>query len=254
MLYIAKKARTSAAWTLRNIAQALVRATRFWSKKIPEFQELEWTMLDVGHFQALLTHGLKSPTGVGGNDFAIVRELYAWGCHAAQLSDFNTELSLQLKAIRAPGNLKGQKVLSRDPEDGDFTTDEIELLDRAITEGKGNLKGLVIAQLFHELGIRPIQVLRTRWAGLKCHEANIVEHGVPKVLRRYTLTIPRAKEQGEARVEEKRPISTLLGTRLQSLKPSLVTDETPLLWWLDEMTSSSELGAEVQSWVSTRSN
>lgn len=247
--YVVKKARTSAALTLRNIAQSLRRATRFWSRKLPLPQQVDWSMLDEGDFQALLTHGLQSPTGVAGNDFAAVRALYAWGCHVARLRDFSPELTLQLKAISAPGNLKGRKVLNMDPEDGPFTTDEVELIDDAINEWKGGLNSAVIVQLFQELGIRPIQALRTRWSGLKCYEVNIVENGVPRTLCRYTLDIPRAKERGEERVEETRPISTRLGTRLRAHKPVQMTNETPLFWWLGEMASTLDVDAIVQAWI-----
>lgn len=249
MLYVVKKARTSSTCYLHQIFVSIKRATTFWFARLPEPHKLNWDDLDIGEFQALLSHGLKSPTSISGADANTLRALYAWGCYAARLGDFNPALSLQLKGMRFPGTLKGQPVLRMDPENGDFITDEIEILDHAIDEGKGDLRGLTTTQLFHELGLRPIQVLRTRWVGLKCYEAKVVEKGSSRVLHRYTLAIPRAKEQSGLRVEETRPISNLLGSRLQLLKPPNFTEETPLLWWLDEMTSSSELASEVRSWA-----
>jgi integrase len=245
--FIAKKAKTSAAWSLRNITQATSRASKHWRENADVLAD--WASLNVAHFQSLLSYGLQSPQGVGGNDFAHVRALYAWGSHGARLPDFDPTLALQLKGIKAPGNLKGQKVLSTDPEEGDFSPEEIELLDNAIKEGKGELRGLVIVQLLQELGLRPIQLLRIRWSGLRRFEANVIEAGAPRILTRYTLEIPRAKERGEYRVEETRPISNLLGGRFESLRPVIAQETTSLLWWLDPDTSSLDLGGLVQEWV-----
>lgn len=245
--FVVKKAATSAAWSLRNIVQAVCRAARYWRDTVGGVSD--WASIDVSMFQSLLSHGLKSPQGVGGNDFAHLRSLYAWGCHVARLADFDSSIALQLKGIKAPGNLKGRKVLSADPEEGDFSPEEVELLDRALKAGLGSPEDLVVTQLFQELGIRPIQVLRTRWSGLRRFEVNVVEAGQSRKLVRYTLDIPRAKERGEYRVEETRPISTLLGDRLEQLKPTALDDITPLCWWLDPDTSSHDLGHLVQGWV-----
>jgi len=246
--FVVWKATTSAAWSLRNIVQALLRAARHWAET--NATTVDWSQIDLPKCQSLLSHGLESSKGVGGNDFAHVRALYAWGSHAARLDDFDPALALQLKGIKAPGNQKGQKVLSTDVEEGDFSPEEIELLDSAIKEGRGELKGLVVVQLLQELGLRPIQVLRTRRTGLRRFEVAVVDGtGVPRKLTRYTLDIPRAKERGEFRVEETRPISALLGGRLDLLAPSDAVDETPLCWWLDFDTSSHDLGRLVQGWV-----
>lgn len=246
--FVAKKAATYAAWSLANIAFAISRAVRFWHEQAPN-SVVEWQRLGISEFQSLLSKGLESPQGVGGNDFAHMRAIYAWGCHVARLSDFNPDLAIQLKAIRAPGNTKGAKVLSGDPEDGAFSPEEVELLDQALKEGNGDPGALIITQLFQELGLRPIQVLRTRWSGLRRFEANVVEAGQPRTLARYTLDIPRAKERGEYRVEEVRPISTLLGRRLESVAPAAPTETSPLCWWLDADASSATVAEFVQAWV-----
>ncbi len=247
-LFVAKKAATSAAWSLRNIVQAVARSVRHWSTGSRK-DIVNWSDLRISDFQAVLSLGLQSPQGVGGNDFAHVRAIYAWGAHVARLTDFDPELSLQLKGIKAPGNMKGRKVLSSDPEQGNFTPEEVELLDQALKRGSGDPKGGIIVQLFQELGLRPIQVLRTRWSGLHRFEVNVVEAGQTRALVRYVLSIPRAKERGEHRVEEVRPISTLLGDRLEKLKPSMHDETTPLCWWLDADSSSSDLRNLSQGWV-----
>jgi integrase len=246
--FVAKKATTYASWSLANIAFATSRAVRFWREQAPDAL-VDWRRLGVSDFQSLLSKGLESPQGVGGNDFAHMRAIYAWGCHVARLRDFDPELSLQLKAIKAPGNIKGGKVLSGDAEDGPFSPEEVELLDQALKEGKGDPGALIITLLFQELGLRPIQVLRTRWSGLRRFEANVVEDGQPRKLVRYTLDIPRAKERGEYRVEEVRPISALLGQRLEALAPAAPTDTSPLCWWLDADASSATVSDLVQRWV-----
>lgn len=246
--FIAKKATTYATWSLANIAFAVSRAVRFWSARSNEGL-IDWSVLRVSDFQALLSHGLESPAGVGGNDFTHIRAIYAWGCHVARLSDFDPSIALQLKGIKAPGNLKGRKVLSTNPEEGDFSPEEVELLDRAIKNGLGDPRDLVIVQLFQELGLRPIQVLRTRWSGLHRFEAKVVEAGQARTLLRYTLDIPRAKERREYRIEETRPISTLLGDRLKQLEPAVRDETTPLCCWLDRDTSSLDVGQLVQNWV-----
>lgn len=245
--FVAWKATTSAAWSLRNIVQALARAARHWAGT--SSTPVDWALINLAQCQSLLSHGLENPQGVGGNDFAHVRALYFWGCHVARLKDFSPEIALQLKSIKAPGNIKGGRVLSGDPEDGAFSPEEVELLDLALKDGAGDPKALVLTQLFQELGVRPIQVLRTRWSGLRRFEANVVEEGQPRKLVRYTLDIPRAKERGEYRVEEVRPISTLLGQRLEALAPAAPTDTSPLCWWLDADTSSGAVGDLVQGWV-----
>jgi integrase len=247
-LFVARKARVSATHSLKNIAQALGRAARFWRDRKSD-AKVDWGRLDLAACQALLTHGLRSPTGVGGNDFAHVRALYEWGCHFARLKDFNPLVAMDLRSIRAPGNLKGQRVLSGDPETGPFSPEEVELLDQAIRAGTGDSRSVVLVQIFQELGLRPIQVLRTRWSGLRKYEARTVDAGQPRVMTRYTLSIPRAKERGENRIEEVRPISRLLGDRLEELKPHATGAETALLWWLHPDTSSEDARYLVQAWV-----
>lgn len=245
--FVVKKAATSAAWSLRNIVQAVSRAARYWRDTVGGLND--WSSTDVKKLQLLLSHGLNSPQGVGGNDFAHIRAIYTWGCHVARLIDFDPSIALQLKGIKAPGNQKGRKVLSTNPEEGDFSPEEVELLDRALKDGLGDPRDLVIVQLFQELGLRPIQVLRTRWSGLHRFEANVIEAGQARTLLRYTLDIPRAKERGEYRIEETRPISTLLGDRLEQIKPAVRDEETPLCCWLDRDTSSLDVGHLVQNWV-----
>lgn len=245
-LFLVKKARTSAPVSLRNIANTINRSVRFWHSV--HKRAVSWEALRPSEFQSLLTFGMQR-TGVAGNDFSIMRAIYNWGCHVARLEDFDASVAIQIKGIRASGNLKGRKVLSTNPEEGDFSPEEVELLDRALKIGPGDPQSLVIVQLFLELGLRPIQVLRTRRSGLHRFEAKVVEAGQSRKLVRYVLDIPRAKERGEYRIEETRPISTLLGDRLWGLTPAVHEVTAPLFCWLHQDTSSDDVNHLVQSWV-----
>ena len=246
--FVAARARTLAAKSLVNIASALSRAARYWFQSEDQ-SRISWHRITLAQFQALLTHGMKSPGAVGGNDFIHMRVLYHWGCHVAALPDFSSDIAMALQGIRAPGNLKGQKVLGSDPTGGPFIPEEVTLIYEAIKAGEGDPKDLVIAQLFEELGLRPIQVLRSRWSGLKRYEVKVVEAGLPRELVRYTLDIPRAKVRGEYRVERTRPISTLLGDRLTALRPATVGETTPLLSWLSDETTSKDIALIAQRWA-----
>jgi hypothetical protein len=50
-------------------------------------------------FRAFLEHGLSTPSK--GNDFARLREMYFWGIFGVQLPEFDPDLALVLKTIRA---------------------------------------------------------------------------------------------------------------------------------------------------------
>ncbi|MCD9087710.1 hypothetical protein [Stenotrophomonas sp. SY1] len=63
-LFIVKKAATSAAWSLRNIVQAVVRAVRYWRAGLKN-THIDWSELTVADFQAILSHGLDSPKRCG---------------------------------------------------------------------------------------------------------------------------------------------------------------------------------------------
>lgn len=245
--YIANKARTSAMGTLVNIALGLNRAVRFWHAQ-GNVVPVAWFDITEARFQALLSHGV-SATPLRGTDANIARALYVWGAHIVQLPDFDPQIAFALKGIRIPGALKGQKVMSGDPEEGPFVSEEVLLVDQAIKDGKGEPHDLVIVQLLVELGLRPIQMLRARAFGLKRYEANSLESGIPQLLIRYTLEIPRAKGRGEYRVEETRPISTLLASRLQALMPPGGDKDTRLFWWMDEYAVADNIARVIVRWV-----
>jgi len=86
-------------------------------------------------FRAFLEHGLK--TASKGNDFARLREMYTWGAFGVQLPEFDPDLALALKAIRAQGNIKGAAVRFRDPLKGPLDQDEQRIVVRAIAAGAG---------------------------------------------------------------------------------------------------------------------
>jgi integrase len=97
-----------------------------------------------------------------------------------------------LKQLRIQGNLKGEAVLTMDPDHGPFTDIEIQSiqagLDRALSDGQISLESYLIAYLYMLLGQRSVQ-----YAGLK-----VCDVGVGRSLdgtHVYTLRIPRAKQR-----------------------------------------------------------
>lgn len=97
-----------------------------------------------------------------------------------------------LKQLRIQGNLKGEAVLTMDPEHGPFTDIEVQSiqagLDRALPDGQISLESYLLAYLYMLLGQRSVQ-----YAGLKVCDVGVSrsKDGVPV----YTLRIPRAKQR-----------------------------------------------------------
>lgn len=246
--FIAWKAITSKAHTLANYTQSLTRAVRYWARG----QRLSpsWFDLQVADFQGFLSDGLASGVDHVGIDFSIARELYRWACFVEEIAGFNPRVALALKRIRAPGNPKGQRVILMDPELGPLIPEELQLVNDAIKSGIGPLKQVVLAQFFAELGARPIQLLRCKRSGLKRFDAKVVEAGQPKTLVRYTINVPKAKDRSEHRKETVRPVSTLLGQRLEELQPvERGASDAALFWWLGSEATGFEVAAELQAWA-----
>jgi integrase len=99
-----------------------------------------------------------------------------------------------LKQFRVEGNIKGEAVLTMDPEHGPFTDIEIQSiqagLDRQLSDGQISLENYLLVYLYMLLGQRSIQ-----YAGLKVCDVgvNLSKEGVPV----YTLRIPRAKQRAQ---------------------------------------------------------
>lgn len=99
-----------------------------------------------------------------------------------------------LKQLRIQGNLKGEAVLTMDPEHGPFTDIEIQSiqarLDRSLSDGQISLESYLIVYLYMLLGQRSVQ-----YAALKVCDVSVIrsKDGTPV----YTLRIPRAKQRAQ---------------------------------------------------------
>lgn len=99
-----------------------------------------------------------------------------------------------LKQLRIQGNLKGEAVLTMDPEHGPFTDIEVQSiqagLDKSLSDDQINLESYLIVYLYMLLGQRSVQ-----YAALK-----VCDVGVSRTREGasvYTLRIPRAKQRGQ---------------------------------------------------------
>lgn len=97
-----------------------------------------------------------------------------------------------LKQLRIPGNLKGEAVLTMDPEDGPFTDIEVQsihvALDRAMADGQIGLENYLLVTLYMLLGQRSVQ-----YAALKVCDVGVGRSGDGAPI--YTLRVPRAKQR-----------------------------------------------------------
>ena len=97
-----------------------------------------------------------------------------------------------LKQVRIPGNLKGEAVLTMDPEHGPFSDIEVQsiqsALDKALSDGEIDLGNYLLTDLYLLLGQRSVQ-----YAALKVRDVGVSrsKEGVPT----YTLSVPRAKQR-----------------------------------------------------------
>ncbi|OYY94622.1 MAG: integrase [Hydrogenophilales bacterium 28-61-23] len=114
--------------------------------------------------------------------------------HALGYPGVTDDAEVLLRNLRVGGNLKGEAVLTMDPEQGPFT--DIELLalqaalDRAFAEGELNVDHYLLAYLYMLLGQRSIQ-----YAALKVRDVAVsrAKDGTPV----YSLRVPRAKQRNQ---------------------------------------------------------
>jgi len=105
--YLSSKMRYSKGSSIRNDFIALGRLLKWAGANTPRdsFTEFKWEMLRERDFRLFLESGLQ--TSSRGNDFAHVRDFYAWCCFVAEADGFEPQLALSLKNVRAQGNVKG---------------------------------------------------------------------------------------------------------------------------------------------------
>ena len=97
-----------------------------------------------------------------------------------------------LKLLRIRGNLKGEAVLTMDPNHGPFSDIEVQsiqqALDKALTNGLLSLEYYLLVYLYMLLGQRSVQ-----YAALKLRDVGVSRSKDGSVV--YTLRIPRAKQR-----------------------------------------------------------
>lgn len=230
-LYIAHRLTFSKGMTVRNDSIMFRRFLRWFAADAQHAGRpvvFEWGVITEGVFRAYLEHGLT--TASKGNDFARLREMYTWGAFGAQLPEFDPDLTLALKAIRAQGNVKGAAVRFRDPLKGPLDQDEQRIVARAIAAGAGTPFDRAVVMLHLELGLNPQSTARMKNNDLGVFYANIVDNGRSRPITKYQIRAPRVKKRREFRETRTRPISDQLGQLLSELRRGESAD--PLFHWL----------------------
>ncbi len=230
-LYVAHRLTFSKGMTVWNDAVMFRRFFRWYAAGALRAYRpglFEWGLVTEEVFRAFLEHGLT--TASKGNDFARLREMYTWGSFGVQLPEFDTDLALVLKTIRAQGNVKGAAVRFRDPLKGPLDQDEQRIVAQAIAAGAGTRFDRAVVMLHLELGLNPQSTARMKNADLRVFSANIVENGRSKSITKYQVHAPRVKKRREFRETRTRPVSDRLGELLSALRTGGPVD--PLFHWL----------------------
>lgn len=233
-LYLAYRLTFSKGMTVWNDAVMFRRFFRWYAANygssitVGRAGAFMWSQVSEEVFRAFVEYGLS--TASKGNDFARLREMYFWGTFGLQLPEFDPDLALVLKTIRAPGNVKGAAVRFRDPLKGPLDTDEQEMVLRAITIGAGMSFDRAIVMLHLELGINPQSAARMKNQDLQVFSVNVVEGGHSRGITKYQIQVPRVKKRKEFRETKTRPVSDQLGQLLTELRRGEPAD--PLFYWL----------------------
>jgi integrase len=192
------------------------------------YAPFDWSLVTEEIFRAFLEHGLS--TASKGNDFARMREMYFWGAFGVQLPEFDRDLALALKTIRAQGNIKGAAVRFRDPLKGPLDSDEQRIVIQAIAAGAGTQFDRALLMLHLELGLNPQSAARMKNHDLRVFETKIVDGGRSRTIAKYQIQMPRVKKRKEFRETRTRPVSDQLGQLLVELQKGKPGD--PLFHWL----------------------
>jgi integrase len=142
--------------------------------------------------------------------FHYIRKWYAW-CEDQGLLGFSGEVASRLYQLKINKNASGEKVMTRDVNDGPLTSDEHFLIRTAVKENKGSLVDRVIIMLLLELGSRPVQLVQLE-------EQDFVKNIGPSGHKFYSLDVPRAKQREVGEPSKKRRrISPELGQLIEEL-------------------------------------
>jgi integrase len=229
-LYIAHRLTFSKGMTVWNDSVMFRRFLRWYvtAVRVGRPAAFDWELVTEDIFRAFLEHGLK--TASKGNDFARLREMYTWGAFGAQFAEFDPDLALVLKTIRAQGNVKGAAVRFRDPLKGPLDQDEQRIVAHAIAAGAGTPSDRAVIMLHFELGLNPQSTARMKNGDLRAFSAKLVDNGRSKTITKYQIQAPRVKKRREFRETKTRPISDKLGELLLEL--TCGGQDDPLFHWL----------------------
>jgi len=230
-LYLARKLGFSKGHTIRNDFSMLRRFFRWLrdqSSLVSTAEPFRWAMADGKLFRAFLEHGLN--TGEQGNDFARLRDFYSWGAFVHGGPDFDKQLALSLRAVRARGNIKGAAVRFMDPIKGPLDESEQRAVIEALQAALGTPEDRAVVMIHLELGINPNSCVRLKNRDLAKFEVKTVESGRSMTKIRYQIAVPRVKKRKEFREVKLRPVSNELGSLLEGLRGE--DQGSPLFHWL----------------------
>jgi integrase len=230
-LYLVRKFQFSKGHTIRNHFEMLRRFFRWAvrSKHLDTGSEFGWGTLNHTIIRLFLDHGMS--TGNKGNDFAMLRDFYAWGAFVGQFPEFDRQLALSIKEIRARGNVKGEAVRFHHPTKGPLDSAEQRVVIESVRNGDGAPEDRAVVMIHLELGPNPQSIARLRAYDLKKFEVKTVEDGHSHTHTRYQLALPRVKKRTEQRETVTRPISNELGRLLETLRKD--EPDSFLFHWLD---------------------
>lgn len=142
--------------------------------------------------------------------FHYIRKWYQW-CDDQGLPGFSGDVASRLYELKVSVNPHGERVMSRDVNDGPLTNDEHFLVRQATKEGACALLKRVIVMLLLELGARPVQLVM-----LEEQDFKVVTGPTGQPF--YSLDVPRAKQRTVGNPGKKRRrISLLLGELITEL-------------------------------------
>jgi integrase len=234
-LYLCDRLRYKKATTVYGDLQAILRLARWLAER--DVSQFSWADYTSSLANAFL-HYVLQQTSDRGNAFSRLRVLYEWGV-SREYPGFDLHTLRRLKAMVAPGNVKGHHVRSRHATQGPLSTEEKWLITQALRleQGDGCDRGVVMLHL--ELGCNPHATARLQAADL--HRIETPE-GVL-----YQLDVPRVKKRTAHRETRRRAISQRLGEVLYSLR--LADPSSKLFHWLSEQSPGSSVNAAMRRWA-----
>lgn len=142
--------------------------------------------------------------------FHYIRKWYQW-CDDQGIPGFRGEVASRLYRLKISINPRGERVMTRDVNDGPLSHDEHFLIRQAVKEGHGPLLNQAIIMLLLELGSRPVQLVQLE-------EQDFIVKVSPSGQPFYSLNVPRAKQRTVGQAEKKRRrISSELGQLITEL-------------------------------------